>query len=57
MVIMKDASYAVMNLRILRDNIAAYASYAPQDEFGKIYEKIEEAQRGVDGLIEFIEKL
>lgn len=54
---MKDKDYAVMNLRIIRENIAAYASFAPRDEFGEIYEKIEEAQRGVDGLIEFIEKL
>lgn len=54
---MKDKNYAVVNLRILRENIAAFASYAPGDEFGEIYGKIEEAQRGVDGLIEFIEKI
>lgn len=54
---MKGKDYAVSNLRTLRENIAAYASYAHRDEFGEIYDKIEEAQRGVDGLIEFIEKL
>ena len=54
---MKDRLYAVTNLRTIRESIASYASYAPRDEFGKIYDKIEEAQRGVDGLIEFIEKL
>ncbi len=54
---MKDRLYAVTNLRTIRENIASYASYAPRDEFGEIYDKIEEAQRGVDGLIEFIEKL
>ena len=53
---MKDKDYAVVNLRILRENIATYASYAPRDEFGEIYDKVEEAQRGVDGLIEFIER-
>lgn len=54
---MKDSSYAASNLRTIRESIASYASYAPMDEFGEIYDKIEEAQRGVDGLIEFIEKL
>lgn len=54
---MKDKDYAVSNLRTLRENIAAYASFAPRDHFGEIYDKIEEAQRGVDCLIRFIEKL
>ena len=54
---MKDRLYAVTNLRTIRENIAAYASYAHQDEFGEIYDKIEEAQRGVDGLIKFIEEI
>ena len=54
---MKDKDYAVSNLRTLRESIAAYASFAPRDNYGEIYDKIEEAQRGVDGLIEFIEKL
>lgn len=54
---MKDKDYAVSNLRMLRESIATYASFAPRDEFGEIYEKIEEAQRGVDGLIKFIEEI
>lgn len=54
---MKDKDYAVSNLRMIRENIAACASFAPRDNYGEIYDKIEEAQRGVDGLIEFIEKL
>lgn len=51
---MKDASYAVMNLRILRENIASYASYAPYSS--DLYDKVEAAQKAIDELIKEIEK-
>lgn len=51
---MKDASYAVMNLRILKENIAAYASYAPYSY--DLYDKVEAAQKAIDELIKEIEK-
>lgn len=48
---MKDRLYAVMNLRILKENIAAYASYAPNMP----YEKVDEVQNKIDELIKTIE--
>ena len=51
---MKDASYAVTNLRTLRENIASYASYAPYS--CDLYEKVEAAQKAIDELIKEIEK-
>ena len=51
---MKDASYAVMNLLILRENIAAYASFAPYS--CDLYEKLEAAQKAIDELIKEVEK-
>lgn len=51
---MKDASYAVMNLRTIRENIAAYASYAPYSD--DLYDKVEAAQDAIDELIKTIEE-
>ncbi len=48
---MKDKYYAVMNLRTIRENIYAYATYAPDMP----YDKVEAAQAAVDELIEEIE--
>lgn len=48
---MKDKYYAVMNLRTIRENIYAYATYAPNMP----YDKVEAAQAAVDELIEEIE--
>lgn len=43
--------YAVMNLRTIKENIAAYASYAHMD----LYEQVEAAQNGIENLIKAIE--
>lgn len=51
---MKDASYAVTNLRTIRENIASYASYAPYSY--DLYDKVEAAQKAIDELINEIEK-
>lgn len=48
---MNDKEYAVMNLRTIRENIYAYASYAPCD----CYDKVEEVQSKIDELIDYIE--
>lgn len=48
---MKDSLYAVTNLRTIRENIYAYATFAPNMP----YEKVEAAQAAVDELIEEIE--
>ena len=48
---MADNSYAVTNLRTIKENIMAYASYA---EGHQLYEKIEAAQQAVQQLIDAI---
>lgn len=52
---MKDKDYAVSNLRTIRENIYAYATYAPNWPDGDLYEKVEEVQNIIDELIELIE--
>lgn len=52
---MKDRLYAVTNLRTIRENIYAYATYAPNWPYLDLYEKVEAAQAAVDELIEEIE--
>lgn len=52
---MKDTSFAVDNLRTIRENICAYATYAPNWPYGDIYVKVKAAQAAVDELIEEIE--
>ena len=54
---MKDKDYAAMNLRTIRENIYAYATYAPSDPYGEKHEKVEAAQKALDELINFIEAL
>lgn len=51
---MKDKDYAASNLRTIRENIAAYASYAPYSY--DLYDKVEAAQKAIDELIKEIEK-
>ena len=51
---MADNSYAVMNLRTIKENIMAYASYAEGYQYTPIYEKIEAAQQAVQQLINAI---
>ncbi len=53
---MKDNDYAVLNLRAIRENIYAYATYAPNWSDGDLYEKVEAAQKAIDELIKEIEK-
>lgn len=48
---MKDTSYAAMNLRTIRENVAAYASYAHCN----CHDKVEEVQSKIDELINYIE--
>lgn len=52
---MKDASYAVMNLRTIRENIYAYATFSPAWPDGELYDKVEAAQKAIDELIKEIE--
>lgn len=52
---MADNSYAVMNLRTIKENIMAYASYAEGYTSSPIYEKIEAALQAVQQLIDAIE--
>ena len=49
---MTDRDYAIQNLRTLRENIAAYASYAPSYD----WDKMEQAQKALDELIKNIEE-
>ena len=51
---MADNSYAVMNLRTIKENIMAYASYAEGYQYTPLYEKIEAAQQAVQELIDAI---
>lgn len=46
--------YAVMNLQTLKENIAAYASYADGSGYSPIYEKTEAAQQALQELIDTI---
>lgn len=50
---MTDNEYAAMNLRTIKENIAAYASFA--DCYYDCYDKIEAAQNAVQELINCIE--
>lgn len=52
---MKDKEYAAMNLRTMKENIAAYASYAPYGQ--DLYDKVEAAQNALEELITYIEML
>ncbi len=46
--------YAVMNLQTLKENIAAYASYADDHDCSPISEKVEAAQQALQELIDTI---
>lgn len=48
--------YAAMNLRTIKENIAAYASYAEGHLYSDIYDKVEVAQEAVEELIKTIEE-
>lgn len=52
---MEDASYAADNLRTIRENIYAYATYAPNWPTFDLYDKVEEVQKALDELINLIE--
>ena len=52
------ADYAASNLRILAENISAYASYAREeidDPFGDLFDEVEKAQQAVKDLVVWIE--
>lgn len=51
---MADNYYAVTNLRTIKENIMAYASYAEGCQYSPLYEKIEVAQQAVQQLIDAI---
>lgn len=53
---MKNKDYAIHNLRVIRENIFAFATFAPDDPYGEKQEKVEAAQKAVDELIETIEE-
>jgi len=46
--------YAVMNLQTLKENIAAYASYADGSGYWPICEKVEAAQNALQDLVDTI---
>ena len=52
---MTDKEYAITNLVVLRENIAAYASFAPSGN-GELFAKVEAAQDAVQNLINFIKE-
>lgn len=52
---MYGSSYAADNLRTIRENIYAYATYAPNWPTCDLYEKVEEVQNKIDELINLIE--
>lgn len=52
---MTDATYAADNLRTIRENIYAYATYAENWSSGDLYDKVEAAQVAIDELIKEIE--
>lgn len=52
---MADNNYAISNLRTIKENIMAYASYAEGYQYSPLYEKIEAAQQAVQQLIDAIE--
>ena len=47
--------YAAMNLRTIRENIYAYATYAENWPSGDLYDKVEAAEAAIDELIKEIE--
>ena len=51
---MADNSYAISNLRTIKENIMAYASHAEGHQYSPLYEKIEAAQIAVQQLIDAI---
>lgn len=52
---MKDNEYAAMNLRTIKENIYAYATFAEYWPDCELLDKIEAAQEAVEELIKFIE--
>lgn len=52
---MKDKDYAVSNLRTIKENVYAFASFAPNWPDGYLYDKVEAAQAAIDELIKEIE--
>lgn len=52
---MKDKDYAVSNLRTIKENVYAFASYAPNWPNGDLYDKVEAAQAAINELIKEIE--
>lgn len=53
---MYGSTYAADNLRTIRENIYAYATFAPNWHDMDLYEKVEAAQNAIDELINTIEK-
>lgn len=51
---MADNSYAVMNLRTIKENVMAYASYAKGYQYSPIYDKVEKVQNAIQELIDEI---
>lgn len=48
-------AFAAMNLRTIKENIYAYATYAENWPYGELHEKVEAAQEAVEELIKTIE--
>lgn len=53
---MRDNDYAVSNLRTIKENVYAFATYAPNWPDGDLYDKVEAAQKAIDELIDEIER-
>lgn len=52
---MKDQDYAVSNLRTIKENIYAFATFAPNWPDGYLYDKVESAENAIEELIKAIE--
>lgn len=52
---MDKNDYAAMNLRVLRENIYSFATFADGWPHNGLYDKVEEAQEAIDELIKAIE--
>lgn len=52
---MKDKDYAVSNLRTIKENVYAFATFAPNWPDGDLYDKVEAVENAIDELIKAIE--
>lgn len=52
---MRDNDYAVSNLRTIKENVYAFATFAPNWPDGYLYDKVEAVENAIEELIACIE--